>query len=123
MKKAIQKGDVDIYFDYYNYQQENEDYLPTISTFVEEYVVLGRQEDNHIVNSFESLKGQDIVMLSDDSLYNYFENNSRANITTYDTKSSLVRNAMDRLIVVIKRFIIMKNIRPSVIMMFYIKIR
>ncbi|HIT10849.1 MAG TPA: GGDEF domain-containing protein [Candidatus Onthousia faecigallinarum] len=102
LKKAIQKGDVDIYFDYYNYQQENEDYLPTISTFVEEYVVLGRQEDNHIVNSFESLKGQDIVMLSDDSLYNYFENNSRANITTYDTKSSLVRNAMDRLIVVDK---------------------
>ena len=102
LKKAIQKGDVDIYFDYYNYENENEDYLTTISTFVEEYVVLGRQRDNHIINSFESLKGQDLVMLSDDSLYNYFENNSRANITTYDTKKDLVKNAGSQLIVVDK---------------------
>ena len=76
LQKAIDKGEVDIYFDFYNYS--NDKYVATLSTFVEDYVVLGYQEDNHIVNSFESLKGQDIVMLGGDSLYNYFKNNWRS---------------------------------------------
>ena len=54
LQKAIDKGEIDVYFDYYNYS--NNEYLETLSTFIEDYVVLGRQEDNHIVNSFESLK-------------------------------------------------------------------
>ena len=72
LQKAIDKGDVDVYFDYYNFS--NDKYLATLSTFIEDYVVLGKQEDNHIVSSFESLKGQDIVMLKGDSLYSYFSN-------------------------------------------------
>ena len=98
LEKAIDKGEVDIYFDYYNYS--NDKYLATVSTFIEDYAVLGIQKDNHIVNSFESLKGQDIVMLSNDSLNNYFENNSRANIKTFDDLDKLVEKAKDRIIVV-----------------------
>ena len=98
LKKAVEKGKVDVYFDYYNYS--NDKYLATISTFVEDYVVLGRQKDNHIVNSFESLKNQNIAMLNGDSLYNYFSNNSRANIKTYSSLDSLIKNANNRLIVV-----------------------
>ena len=102
LRKAIAKGDVDIYFDYYNFSGENTDYNPTISTFVEKYVVLGKRADNHIINSFESLKDQDIVMLGNTSLYSYFENNSRSNITTYDSNSDLVKSANDDLVVVDK---------------------
>ncbi len=98
LQKAIDKGEVDVYFDYYNYS--NEKYLETLSTFIEDYVVLGKQEDNFIVNSFESLKGQDIVMLRDDSLFNYFSNNSRANIKDYKNLDSLLKNADHKLIVV-----------------------
>ena len=98
LKKAIEKGKVDVYFDYYNYS--NDDYLPTVSTFVEDYVVLGRQEDNHIVNSFESLKNQNVAMLNGDSLYNYFSNNSRANIKAYSNLDDLLKNANNRIIVV-----------------------
>ena len=98
LEKAIDKGEVDIYFDYYNYS--NDKYFATVSTFIEDYAVLGIQKDNHIVNSFESLKGQDIVMLSNDSLNNYFENNSRANIKTFDDLDKLVEKAKDRIIVV-----------------------
>ncbi len=98
LKKAIEKGKIDVYFDYYNYT--NDDYLPTVSTFVEDYVVLGRQEDNHVVNSFESLKDQDIAMLNGDSLYNYFSNNSRANIKEYSNLDDLIKKADSRLIVV-----------------------
>jgi diguanylate cyclase (GGDEF)-like protein len=98
LQKAIEKGEVDIYFDYNNYS--NDDYMATISTFVEDYVVLGRQEDNHIVNSFESLKGKEIAMIKGDSLYNYFTNNSRANIKAYKDIDTLLKNTDDRIIVV-----------------------
>ena len=98
LQKAIDKGEIDVYFDYYNYS--NNEYLETLSTFIEDYVVLGRQEDNHIVNSFESLKGQEIVMLKGDSLYNYFSNNSRADIKEYNSLDKMIKNANDRMIVV-----------------------
>ena len=98
LQKAIDKGDIDIYFDYYNYS--NDKYLSTISTFIEDYVVLGKQEDNHIVSSFESLKGQEIAMIKGDSLYSYFSNNSRADIKEYSNLDSLLKNSGNRLIVV-----------------------
>ena len=100
--KAIKKGDVDIYFDYYNYGDQNDDYKSTISTFIEKYVVLGKRMDQDVVTSFESLKDMDIAMIGDTSLYNYFESNSRSDITTYDTNSDLVENANDKLLVVDK---------------------
>ena len=98
LQKAIDKGEVDIYFDYYNYNSDK--YIATLSTFVEDYVVLGYQKDNHIVNSFESLKGKDIAMVKGDSLYNYFTNNSRANIKEYNNIDDLIKNAKNRVIVV-----------------------
>ena len=98
LEKAVDKGEVDIYFDYYNYSSDK--YLPTVSTFIEDYVVLGREKDKHIITSFESIKGKDIAMLGKDSLYNYFKNNSRANITTYDRLDELVKKSKDKLVVV-----------------------
>ena len=100
LRKAVNKGDVDIYFDYYNFSEENADYKPTISTFIEDYVVLGRRSDNYVVNSFESLKDESIAMVGDTSLYNYFENNSRSDITIYDTNDDLVENANNKMLVV-----------------------
>ncbi len=97
LEQAVKKGEVDVYFDYYNLT--NKKYLATLSTFVEDYVVLGRGKDKHIINSFESLKGEKIVMLKDDSLYNYFENNSRSDITTYKNVGDIAKNADDKLIV------------------------
>ncbi len=98
LEEAIEKGKVDVYFDYYNFNDEK--YLSTLSTFVEDYAILGKQEDNHIVNSFESLKDQNIAMLKGDSLYNYFLNNSRANIKTYNDLDDLIKNANNKIIVV-----------------------
>ena len=100
LEKAIDKGEVDLYFDYYNYN--NDRYQSTLSTFIERYVVLGREEDNHIVTSFESMKDEQIAMLGNDSLYNYFSNNARAKIKTYDNIEDLVKDSGNRLIVVDK---------------------
>ena len=98
LERAVDKGEVDLYFDYYNYN--NDKYMPTVSTFVEDFVVLGKQEDNHIINSFESLRNEEIVMLADDAMYSYFKSNSKAKIKTYKTIKELVKNAGSRLIVV-----------------------
>lgn len=98
LQKAIDKKEIDFYFDYYDYRTSN--YKATISPFIEDYVVLGKEKDSHIVTSFESLKGQNLVMLGDDSLYYYFSNNSRSNIKTFKTLNELKGSANNRLIVV-----------------------
>ena len=98
LKKAIEKGEVDVYFDYYNYGGDK--YLETLSTFIEDYAVLSKEQNNSIVNSFESLKNQNIAMISGDSLYNYFANNSRAKIKEYKNLDELVKKANNRLVVV-----------------------
>ena len=98
LEKAIEKGEVDIYFDYYNIVNEN--YTATVSTFIEDYVVLGKQEDNHIVNSFESLKNKKVLMLKDDSLHSYFSSNSKANIKGFKNIESMIENSKSDMIVV-----------------------
>ena len=60
---------------------------------------LGREKDQHIVNSFESLRGENISMLGGDSLYNYFANNSRANIRKYDNIKDMLNDKNSDLIV------------------------
>ena len=98
LEKAIDKGEVDLYFDYYNYS--NDKYSATLSTFIEDYVILGYQENNYIVNSFESIKDKDIAMIKGDSLYNYFSNNSRANIKECKNIDDLLKHSKNRLIIV-----------------------
>lgn len=98
LEKAIDQGKVDLYFDYYNYNNEN--YLATVSTFVEDYVILGKQEDNHVINSFESLKDKEVLMIDGNSLNDYFESNSKAKIKTYGDLDELIKEADSNLIAV-----------------------
>ncbi len=98
LEDAINNKEVDMYFDYYGISNKN--YEATLSTFIEDYVVLGNNSDNYIINSFESLKDKDIVMLSDNSLYNYVSNNAKANIKTYSTIDSLIKHSNNKLIIV-----------------------
>ncbi len=98
LEDAIRNGEVDIYFDYYGIN--NDLYNATISTFIEDYVILGKPENNYIINSFESIKNQNVAMLSNNSLYNYVNNNGQANIKTYDNIDDLVKNSENSLIII-----------------------
>lgn len=98
LKAAIEKGDVDLYFNDNNMTSNL--YVPTVSTFQEEYVVLGKASLDQVVSSFESLKGQAINMVTSNSVYAYFKDNSRASIQTVDSIQKLTSN--DNLIVVDK---------------------
>ncbi len=98
LKKAVENKEIDMYFDYYGINNSN--YNATLSTFIEDYVILGKSRDNYIINSFESIRNENVAMLSNDSLYNYVNNNGKAKITTYTNINELVKNAKDKLVIV-----------------------
>lgn len=100
LKKAIDKGEVDIYFNYYDY--ENENYKATISPFIEKYVVLARTKDKYVVNSFEAMKGQKVSIIANNSIYNYFKDNSKASLVPFEDFDSLIDKSEGNLIVVDK---------------------
>jgi len=100
LKKAIDNGDVDIYFNYYDF--EDTKYNATISPFIEKYVVLARVEDNYVINSFESMKDKVVSIIENNSLFNYFKDNSKAQLIPYLNISNLLSESDDNLIVVDK---------------------
>ena len=95
LKQAIDKGEVDIYFDSINLIDSQ--YLQTRSVFPEEYVVLGK---TGAVSSLESLKNKNVNMLKDNYLLSYVKDNSMANPQEYSKVKDLTKD--DNLIVVDK---------------------
>ena len=100
LKEAVERKEVDIYFNYYDYEDAN--YNATISPFIERYVVLSKLKNNYVVNSFESMKGTKVSILSNNSIYNYFKDNSKASLVPEENLNNLLKNAEDNLIVVDK---------------------
>ena len=100
LKKAIDNGDVDIYFDYYDF--EDSKYNATISPFIEKYVVLGKVKDNYVVNSFEGMKDKKVSIVENNSLFNYFKDNSKAQLVPFTSLSSLLSDSDGNLLVVDK---------------------
>ena len=100
LKTAVGNGEVDIYFNYFDYEAEK--FMATISPFVEKYVVLGQEGGSEVVNSFESLKGQKVSIIEGNAVYNYFKDNSKANITNYDSLEKMIKENKDSLFIVDK---------------------
>jgi len=97
LKKAIEKKEIDIYFNYYDVA--GTDYREISSTFIEEYVVLARTKDSHVVGSFEALKGKHISMLSNTSLLNYFKDNSKSDIHEFDNYNDMLSKSGSNILV------------------------
>ncbi|MBQ8473137.1 MAG: GGDEF domain-containing protein [Bacilli bacterium] len=92
LNEAIDKGEVDIYFDYI--KNPNNKYLKTTSTFIENYVVLGRVEDDFIVSSFEGLKGKNVYLLNNNKyLSEFIKSGAMANIKNCFSIKELVETA------------------------------
>lgn len=100
LKKAIDEEKVDIYFNYYDF--EDSKYNSTISPFIEKYVILGRTKDGYVINSFEGTKGKKVSIIENNSLYNYFKDNSKAQLVPETNLKNLLKNADNNLIVVDK---------------------
>ena len=89
LNQAIDKGEVDIYFNYSGYSTT--DYKATISPTIEKYVVLGVPKEGDVISTFESLKNKDVKMLKNNLITKYFTENSRANIKEVNNLSKLVK--------------------------------
>ena len=96
--KAVERQEVDIYFNYYDFANEN--YEETSSVFVEKYVAISKVKDANIVTSFESLKGKSISMIGNTALFNYFKDNSKADIHEYSSYDEMLRKSKDSILIV-----------------------
>ena len=97
LKNAIKEGKVDIYFDYIDEQDSK--YLKTKSVFIEDFVVLGKYNQNNIISTLESLKGKDVVLLDNNYLEKYITNNSKANVSKVNDVKDLTKDDQKIIIV------------------------
>ena len=100
LKKAIDNEEVDIYFNYYDF--EDSKYNLTISPFIEKYVVLGAIEDGYVINSLEGTKGKQVSIIENNAIFNFFKDNSKAQLVPASNLKELLRNSNNNLIVVDK---------------------
>ncbi len=100
LKKAIDNKEVDIYFNYYDY--ENKNYNSTISPFIEKYSVIAKTKDNYVINSFESMKSQKVSIIENNSIYNYFKDNSKASLVPFENLDKLLKESNGNLIAIDK---------------------
>lgn len=100
LKKAINNKEVDIYFNYYDY--ENSGYNATISPFIEKYVVVANPKNKYVVNSFESMKAKKVSIVEGNAIYNYFKDNSKASLVPFKDLNTMLKNSDTNLIVVDK---------------------
>ncbi|MDD6224315.1 MAG: GGDEF domain-containing protein [bacterium] len=78
LKEAIDKKEVDIYFNDFGYKTS--EYQLTVSPMIEEYVVLAPTNSKEMVKTFEGLKNKKVNMLSNSLVLTYFKENSKASI-------------------------------------------
>lgn len=90
LKKAYKNGSIDIYFDYFG--ETDSKYLQTKSVFIENYVVLGKYDQNYVIGTLESLKGKDVVLIKDNYLEQYISNNTKANVISVNNIEELVKD-------------------------------
>ena len=100
LKKDIKEKKVDIYFNYFDYEDEN--YTSTISPFVEKYLVIGKKDSGFIIESFESMKGLKVSIVTNNAVYNYFKDNSKASLVPYSNIDSMLKKKDTNLIVIDK---------------------
>ena len=90
LQKAVVEGKVDFYFNYFNLVPNN--YLQTISPFVEKYVVIRNKGNKDNVTTFEELKSKKVNMLKDNIFLTYMQANSKADITIVNSIKDLYKN-------------------------------
>lgn len=99
-KKDIGKGNMDLYFNYYNLQ---DNYFNIDSKILVEYSVITNQKNNLVVNSINSLFGKTVYVQSNSYLATYLSSVNNIKIKTYENEKDLVKlNKQDVIILIDK---------------------
>ena len=85
--KAINKKDIDLYFNYYNF---TDDFYQTDGLSIE-YVVAARRDNNTVVKSIYSLIGETVYVQENSKIYDYIKNISDINVKTFSTTKDLFK--------------------------------
>ena len=85
--KAINKKDIDLYFNYYNF---TDDFYQTDGLSIE-YVVAARRDNNTVVKSIYSLIDETVYVQENSKIYDYIKNISDINIKTFSTTIDLFK--------------------------------
>ena len=99
-EKAINHGDVDLYFNYYHL---NDHYYEINSNLVVQYSVIASNENNLVVNSIESLVGRTVYVEENSILHEYLESIDGIKIETYEDEGDLKRLNRKNVIIVIDK--------------------
>lgn len=86
LRNGINKGEVDIYFDYFGLQDSK--YLKSKSVFIENYVVLSKS-NNEVIENLQGLKGKNIATIKNNYLNDYLKANTKANVIEKDKLDEL----------------------------------
>ncbi len=84
---AIQNGDIDLYFAFYNVSNNN---LENVHTNIDiNYSVLAKKKDTIVINNLKSLNGITAYVLEGTTLYDYLKSNYSINLKTYKNEKEL----------------------------------
>ena len=89
LKKAINDGKIDIYFDYFG--SGSDKYLKSKPVFLSKYVVIGKSH-NVTIDNLESLRGKDVSTLSNNIITNYIKANTKANVNERNSINDLKKD-------------------------------
>ena len=99
-ERAINNGEVDLYFNYYNLSDQ---YYEADSNIVVRYSVVASNENNLVVNSIQSLVGRTVYVEENSYLYQYLISIDGIDIETYEDENDLKKLNKDNVIIVIDK--------------------
>ena len=99
-RRAIDDGDVDLYFNYYNL---DDNYYEVDSNLVVRYSVVANHENHLVVNSIQSLVGETVYVEENSYLYNYLNSIDGIQIETYEDEGDLKKLNRDNVIIVLDK--------------------
>ena len=87
-KDAIKSGKMDLYYDYYNFDDAFE---KTNSYYAIKADIIAKNSNKNIINSLDSLRGKDVYVQKGSKIADFLVKNSSANIIYYGCQRDLER--------------------------------
>jgi len=94
--KAISKGDIDLYYNYYNIKN---DYHKTDSGQNISFDIIAKNDNDIVIKSINSLKGETVYVAENSLIYNYLESVGNINLKTYKSNDKLKSLARDNVVI------------------------